>query len=350
MARHRVLVIKPSSLGDVVNGLVVVPRLRQLIPSCEIHWLVNAEYADVVAAAGVDRVLSFHRDSWRRWSGVLTGARNVVALSRALLAAKYDVALDLQGLFRSGWFTWITRAPLRIGFADARECARMFYNRRVAIDRHATHAVDCYLKTLEILGDNKSPAEWQWFGLDTVAEKLHAGLGTSVGAYFVFVLGARWKSKRWTASAFAETAVELWETYQQRIFLVGDSREQEMADAVIREAGARGRADDGILSLAGKINLVELIALCRDSRLVLTPDTGPMHCAVAAGAKVVALMGPTDPVRHGPYNQPEHVVKSSMPCMPCYRRRCRAKGQSCMEALTPAMVMQAVGLQIENCD
>ncbi len=331
----RVLIIKPSSLGDVVNALAVAPRLRRLLPGCAIDWLVNREYAPLVAAAGIDSVIVFDRGSWRRWSGVVHGARNLWHVSAGVRRARYDLAIDLQGLLRSGWFAWISGAPRRLGFADAREGAAWAYTHRITVARRHMHAVECCLAAVRALGDDAAPVTWDWPGLDDAVPALRAQTGLAPGSFCVLVPGSRRAEKRWPAAAWAELAARIWNTHRMPIVLAGSPDETPIADAIMADAVTHGAAPDAVRNYAGALTLVELLALCRDSRIVVACDTGPLHMAVAAGARVVALMGPTHPDRHGPYGQRDHVVMAPVACAPCHggRRRCGAQPE-CMSAIS----------------
>jgi heptosyltransferase-1 len=343
----KILVIKPSALGDVVNGLVIVPRLRKLFPDCEIHWFVNSEYAELVETAGVDKVIRFERGAWRNFRSVFSGITNVSKISLELKKNKYDVVIDLQGLIRSGWFTFITRAPVRVGFSDARELAHLFYNVKVNVKRNETHAVDCCLETLKKLGDENPIAEWKWLGLDEKTELLRGKYNLINNGFFVFVVGSRWETKNWAADFFGKAAAMLHKKTGLRIFLTGAASENHIAEQVIKSAEENGCGESTVVSLAGKISLGELLALCRESKAVLTTDTGPMHCAVSVGAKVIALMGPTSPVRHGPYNQQKNVIAIDKECAPCYKRKC-PDGKICMADISPEIVVEKILKQLND--
>jgi len=343
----KILVIKPSALGDVVNGLVIVPRLRILFPDCEIHWLVNSEYAELVKLAGVDKIIRFDRGAWKSFKSVLKGISNVSKISLKLKKNNYDIVIDLQGLIRSGWFTFITLAPVRVGFSDAREFAHLFYNRKVDVKRNQTHAVDCCLETLKKLGDENPTAKWKWFGLDKKADHLKWKYKLISNNYLVFVVGSRWKTKSWPAAFFGKTAALIYKKTGLNILLTGTEDEIHIAEKVMFHAVENGCDESAIVSLAGKISLSELIALCRESNIVLTTDTGPMHCAASVGAKTVALMGPTSPVRHGPYNQQKNVIVINKKCAPCYKRIC-PDGNICMAEILPETVAEKISKELQN--
>lgn len=339
----RVLVIKPSSLGDVVSGLAVVPRLRRLLPGCRLEWLVNGEYAELVKAAGVDEVIVFDRQSWRTWRGVLAGARNVWEVSRRVRRARYDIVIDLQGLLRSAWFTWVSGGERRIGFADAREGAWLAYKERVKVARREMHAVDCCVAALRGLGDEGGQAWWEWPGLPPVEAGVREKTGLTPQGYFVLVPGSRRVEKRWPVVSWGALAARLWHAYELPVVIIGNDKERALAAEIAAVASHHGAAPGKIYLLAGALSLVEVLGLSRMSKLVIGGDTGPLHAAVAAGGRVVALMGPTDPERHGPYGQRDHVVTAAAECAPCHggRRECRGAAR-CMEDISVDAVMNKV--------
>lgn len=338
----KILVIKPSSLGDIANALAVVPQLRRIFPGSAVHWLANAEYAGFAAVSGVEQVIDFDRSSWRRWTGVFRGTKTFIALCRVLRSQRYDIVIDLQGLLRSGWFARVTGAPVRVGFADARESAGIFYSDRVSVDRHTMHSVDCCLKAVEALGNVQNPVCWEWPGINRNAAAVHEKIGTRQGSYFVFVPGARWQTKRWNPSSYAHVAAELYQLYRMPVYVTGTAAEVQLTGRIVMEASQLSDGSNRIVSLAGKLDIVELAVLCRDARLVLSGDTGPMHMTDALGGRLLALMGPTNPVEHGPYLQPENVISVHLSCVPCHQRKCTKENIDCMDMITPEMVLAKI--------
>jgi heptosyltransferase-1 len=270
---RRILVVKPSSLGDVIHALPTVNLLRRQFPDAHISWLINAELSSLLKKCPVinDRI-EFHRHDAGSWFSLL----------RRLRRERFDLVVDLQGLFRSGFFAFVTGAPRRIGLSDAREGARWFYSEVVPVQRE--HAVTRYLRVTGQTG----PVEFPLGVGDRKRENLIA-LNPL----------ARWETKIWGDANFSALLGRL---PADRVVLIGSARERDRIETI-----NRGRARN----LAGTLDLYELAELYRQCAVVITNDTGPMHLAAAVGAPVIALFGPTDPELVGPYG-PGHIVLRDM--------------------------------------
>ena len=315
----RVLIVKPSSLGDVVDAVPVAVALKEAFPAVEVHWLAGRPYAELLAAQpSVDRVLVFDRRRWGGW-GFWRHRVEWRTLVRQLREAGYDVAIDLQGLARSALLTRASGAPARVGLSSARECARLAYTVTVGPREPEVHAVDRYLQVLRALG--VAPPGEARFGLavpQEAGEQVEARLAAEAvsGRFVCLAPGARWESKRWPVERFAELGARLAEAQGVEVVVVGAEEDRALARVIAERVGPTAR------DWTGRTTLVELAALLERSALVVTNDSGPMHLAAALGTPLVALFGPTNPVRTGPYSPRAVVVTSAAHCAPCYRRRC----------------------------
>jgi len=329
-----ILVVKPSSLGDVTHALPAVNLLRTGFPDSFISWIVNDELADVVRCCpGVDETIPFSR---RRWGS----ARNVgelLAFVRSVRSRKYDVAVDFQGLLRSGLISFASRAPRRIGYANAREGAILFYTERVTVPEEIKHAVD---KNFHLVR--------QAFGLDGTpcfpslrapqsaeaeADRLLAAHDLdSVRPLVGVAPAARWNSKAWPTEFFARVLDTLATTRPDaRFWLIGTADEKAIGQALL-EACTHAAPEN----LMGKTSLPTLIALLQRSKVVVTNDTGPMHLAAAVGVRTVAVFGPTEPDLTGPYGQ-HHIVYRARECpqAPCFKKVCPLPQPVCTGAVDP---------------
>src|SRR3989442_9796205 len=214
----RILIIKPSSLGDIVHALPTVAALRRRFPSARITWLVKREWAAVLEDnPHLDEVLALDL-SPKGWP----------AAWRAVRAGRFDTVVDLQGLLRSALLGWISGAPVRIGFANGREGSPWFYTERVPVPSPSMHAVDRYLLTAKYLGADPGEVKPSEFPLphDTQAEArvevLLAAAGVQAGATLVAMNpSARWDTKRWPSESFAAVGDRLQQDETTRVGLIG---------------------------------------------------------------------------------------------------------------------------------
>jgi lipopolysaccharide heptosyltransferase I len=305
----RILIIKPSSLGDIVHALPTVNGLRQKFPDAHIAWLVNDSLGSLLNRCPIiNEVIPFPRHVYSQ----------LPALVRRLRAAHYDLVLDLQGLLRSGLITAATGAARRVGLSDAREGSRLFYNEIVSVPR--LHAVDRYLLAARYLGCPTTPVEFP-LGLEGAAPAEPKPIAINPSA--------RWPTKLWGDDKFAELIHSL---PRDRIVLTGSAAERERID----------RLAPGCRNLAGKTDLLALAELYRRCAVVITNDSGPMHIAAAVGTPVIAIFGPTDPLLTGPYGRQHIVLRAGIPCSPCLNDRCTHQPpMECMSSVTVAQVLAA---------
>jgi lipopolysaccharide heptosyltransferase I len=329
----RILLIKPSAIGDIVHTLPVLALLRKRFPGAHIAWLISTTCAGLIEGHPmVDEVIYFHRrrfgNGWRNPAS----AMGLIQFMTDLRKRKFDLAIDLQGLFRSGWFAWKTRAPVRVGFAQARELSPIFYTHRVPVGSPEQHAVDRYLKVAQALGcDTGGVVEFPFHV--TPDDRAHvASLLGEVDRYAVLIPGTNWATKRWPVDRFAAMVKPLRDRWELTTIVAGSPQE--------RELGARIPG----INLAGQTSLRQLIALLERAELVIANDSGPMHIASALRRPLVTLFGPTNPIRTGPYRRQDSVLRLDLPCSPCYSRTC--SHQSCLQWMRIEPVMELAERQL----
>lgn len=311
----KIAIVKLSSLGDVIHALPVARALRRGIPRLHLTWIVEArEYALLEGHPDLDAVMPVDTRRWRRLIRRPAGARQVLGkvkrLRGRIRAARFDVALDLQGLMKSGLLTAYTGAPLRIGFS-ADHCRErlncLFTNRRVRPPAAAVHVVDQYLSLLEPLGVEPGPVEFHVPIPPAATRSMDDFLGEQgVKRRDLLVAinpGAGRESKRWPVECFAALANRLVQEPNVRILLLWGPDEVPMARQI--RAGLETRA-----ILAPPTDLHELAALLRRSALMVAGDTGPLHLAAALGTPSLGLFGPTRAARNGPYGPHGRGVQS----------------------------------------
>jgi lipopolysaccharide heptosyltransferase I len=307
-AAPRILVVKPSSLGDVVHALPTVARIRRQFPEAHIAWLINNGLVSLFQHSPViNELIPFYRKQPGRFP----------ALLESLRANAFDIAVDLQGLLRSGIMTFATRAPRRIGLSDAREGSRFFYNKVVTVGH--IHAVDRYLKVAEHLGCPDGPVEFPLGVADAPRE-----------GWIAINPSARWPTKLWGDDRFAALVRQL---PRERVVLTGSFDDRDRIERIAQ----------GCRNTAGTTDLFQLAELYARCAVVVTNDSGPMHIAAAVGTPVVAIFGPTDPALTGPYGKQHVVLRAGISCSPCLKDRCvHQPPMECMEKVTVERVLAAI--------
>ena len=290
---RRVLLVKLSSLGDVVHALPLVAALREgLGPSAFIGWAVRESLAGLLQGnPHIDAVYPLKE----------RGLRAAAVFGAALRAEKFDVALDAQGLFLSGVVTRSSGAPVRIGFDKNREGNRLFLTHPVVPGRTRIHMVEKLLGFCDALGvpNPHLPVPAQKYLADGeagTAAQLMGSVGDSGMPCAGFVVGTSMADKSWPIERWAEAAGSL-AGHGVRVILMGGPGEEETGRAIARAAPQGAIAVD----LVGKTPLRILASVLARCDVVVGGDTGPTHLAVAVGTSVVGLYGVSDPGHAGPY-------------------------------------------------
>ncbi len=339
----KILILKPSSLGDVIHALPVLRLLKQHFRTAEIFWWIDSSLAPLIEGdpdlAGVVR---FERKRWgkpQHWPEMFQSIR-------WLRAQHFDLVIDLQCLARSGAFAWLARGKFLVGLDEVREGARGFYDLAVPRKNYFTHAVDWYLAVLPPLGvpvhknfawlperkEIAAAVERKWFGENSKFKIQNSKL-------ILLQPGARWENKRWPAAHFAELVSRLEKKFPAVHFAILGSTDDAPLGEKISAA-----APEKVLNLCGATSLPEMIEWVRRCDLLVTNDTGPMHVAAALGKPLIALFGPTEPRRTGPYGQLQNVLRLDLPCSPCMKPDCVfEKTDECLRALSPAVVLERIG-------
>ncbi len=330
----KILVIKPSSLGDVVHALPFLKAVRDSFPESRVDWVISRNLKKILEDNPlINRLITIDKDSWKKPGRLPQTLSELYSLRKLIRADSYDIVVDLQGLLRSGLIAFFTPAALKVGFEDAREGSRFFYDKRVRVDE-ASHAVDKCLEVARALGARAGTPGFPLHIDGDASARVKRLLGDTDG-YVVIVPSARWPSKRWPAGYFAS----LIRRIPLRCVISGSGGDRETAQK-ITDALPPGNITD----LCGKTGLKELTALVGGARAVVTNDTGSMHIAAALDVPLVALFGPTDPVKTGPYRWQENnrlrVIRAGVSCSPCRRRTCSEL--ACMTGISVDRVFEAL--------
>jgi lipopolysaccharide heptosyltransferase II len=341
---RRVAVIKPSALGDIAHAVPVLSALRDLYPDAHISWVANRGYVPLLAGhPHLNAVVPFDRGTIAR--GPLAAAVYSVAFANDLRRRRFDLVIDLQGLLRTGLMTAATAAPVRIGFANAREGSRHFYTHAIDVpDADRVHAIDRYWRVIEALGGGHLKKQ---FILPVNAKELaavDAELAPHPRPWVAVAAGARWLTKRWPVGAFAEIGNRVHRETGGTLVLVG------AADDIGLSADLSARLAGPVVDYTGKTGIAKMVAVLKRADAMLSNDTGPLHVAAALGVPCVAPYLCTKPVLHGPYPahaQAVHGIPTQVPCGGSYLRKCPHQLQ-CMGELTPDRLWPAVAEVLQS--
>jgi lipopolysaccharide heptosyltransferase I len=344
----RILIVKLSAIGDVVQSLPVLAALRAQFPEAHIGWVVGEAAAGLLESHPMlDEVIVFPRKGLGTLASNPSGwpafFSETAAFLRRLRAMDYDLAIDLQGLFKSGFITFFSRARAKVGFANGRELSSIFLNIRLPAYDPDEHAVLRYLRIASYLGAKIDKPIFPAGVGDKDRERLDAllrGVGAQDAPIMCMVPGAAWSSKRWTSQGFSEVAGYCADKLGLLPVIAGSRGDRRLAGDIVSLARRR------VIDLTGQTDLKMLAALFERSKVTVSTDTGPMHLAAAIGSPVVALFGPTAPWRTGPFGEQHQVLRHQTSCSPCFRRSCQ--DPRCMTGIMPLEVMAAVSSAIKK--
>lgn len=326
-----ILIILMGSLGDVVRGLCLVSHIKTNLPDSRVTWLVEPKWVDLVSLhPQIDKVIVFNRPK---------GLLAVWHLKKDLAQEHFDIALDLQRHFKSGFFSWLSRAKRRVGFnrRNSKEFNWLFNNERIDYFSDELSKLQHYLKFTEYLG-LPAPDSLE-FGLSSFDFKsaVPSILSNINDPIIAVVMGSSWESKDWVFEGYYGLVKDILSSKKSNVVLVGDRSQVlsalQLADKI---------RSPGLINLVGKTSLLELVAVLKAATVAVGPDSGPTHIAAAVGTPYVALFGPTSPGRVAPYGSEHLVVRSGVDCAPCYKKRCPGLDRICMRKISVEQVREKI--------
>ncbi len=324
-----ILVVKYSSLGDIINAVPAVKLLREGLPEARIHWLINQAYAPLIeGVAFVDEVIVAQG----------RGLGPTLRVIKVLRSRRIDMVVDLQGLLKSAVIGYFSGAKRRVSFPYTREGSAIFYNEKIGASRSdGVHAVVENASVVAGILGIELPVK-----LSTELPVSQAATGQAegllkeaVGSGPLLVLSptSRWDSKMWGAASFATLADIFIEQNNAKVVFTGTPGDLQYIKGIIKKMKHKA------LNLAGKTDIAQLAAVFRAADIYIGCDSGATHIAASQGTAVVAVFGPTDPAYTGPYGDNAEVVSMKASCSPCRKREC--KDMRCMHRVTPDMVYKA---------
>lgn len=328
----RILILKPSALGDIVHTLPLLASLRKSFPGRYIAWGVKEKFSELLEKHPyLDEVIVWKERGFWQFAGEIR-------------KRKFDVVLDLQGLFRTGLITYLSRASQRWGFSKEETKERQFMFLNVRIQTKSAHIVDKYLEFAEhlqaeriiefLIPEKESAKEYigQYFQRTPLAPD---------NKLIALIQGTGWDNKTWKLERFAQLGrlLSLKENRKVMIIWGTGETEKEKAQKINRMASDK-------LLIAPLTTIAQLVSLLKRCSMVIGGDTGPLHLAAALGIPVVGLYGPTPPSRNEPYTEKKEIIYHNLPCSPCWKRTCKNKTNECMDSIEVEEVMQ----RIENLE
>lgn len=328
----RILVVKLSSLGDILHVLPTVCALKAQT-GASIDWVVHPEFAAIVRCfAAVDNVLTFPR---RKFFGEFRRSL------RELRKVEYDLVIDLHGLMKSAIVTFLSRAKRKVGPSYAREGSALLYPERAGRMHRDCHAAVQAFDTLDYLGYERPQRDLNPSDFNLSAIEVPHG-----APLIAFAPVSRWDSKNWPVSHFAALASLIAKARPNaKIVVVGGKADIIVGNQIVVAA------PKSVVNLCGKTSIAESMALLSECDLLIANDTGPVHMAAAVGTRCLVVFGPTRPDWTGPFGNGHRTIMKSLPCQPCLRHTCPKGTKECMTAISPEEVMaQAFEMLGEGVD
>ncbi len=334
----KILIVKLGALGDVINTFPAVIRLKKHF-NAEIHWLVAPlSYPVVKNHSCVDKAILFNRDRKHGWIQTIKAVKDTIKIIRN---EKYDITFDFQRTLKSGFFCLTAKSSKKLGF-DKKRCKEftwLYPFTRITPPNpcNTRHMLEQYLDFTDYLGIKKEKITWDIPRNTTCIKNLHES--NLLDKYIVLNIGATKKANLWPIEHFAALADLIHENTAFRCVLTGGgSTDDKRARLILKFA------KKPIINLVGKTDIMQLIEVIGKACEIVSCDTGPMHLAIALGKTTIALFGPSDPVRTGPYvktyKYKGQIISKSLPCSPCNRKKCH--NPVCMKMITPEEVFRAI--------
>lgn len=307
---QKILIIKPSALGDIVHSLPVLSAVRKTYPDSEISWLIRTNLAGLLEGHPyLNNMILFDRKYLGKALKNPKAFGALLSLIKRLRKEKFDLIIDLQGLFRTASLGWLSGCKRRIGPGSGREFSRFFYTKTVKQGKDSVHVVDYYLKIAAAAGVNVDNVEFvlpTTAKADEQADFLLAQAGVNEKQYGIFIPGSAHPDKFWPICRFAKLADRIADKFNLSIIAVGTASEQTLAKQM------NEKSDVPVINLCGRTELPVLISLLRRAKIVIGNDTGPGHIAAALNVPLVMIFGRSNPTRVAPYHLPQCIVAAEL--------------------------------------
>ncbi|PKN51209.1 MAG: lipopolysaccharide heptosyltransferase II [Deltaproteobacteria bacterium HGW-Deltaproteobacteria-13] len=339
-----ILIVKLSAIGDVIHTLPSLAALRRLYPDAHITWVIEEAAADLIKNhPHLDEVLVSGRKRWNkdfRGGQLRRPLREFRSFLKTLRQRPYDLVIDFHGLFKSSIIVLLSRGKRKLGYDSMQELSGLFLNEKIPEDMNK-HAVDRYLDFPRYLGAKIDNAQFVLPSHEEAEVKVQNLLrkyNLEDKKFIAINPVALWETKLWNNEKFARLADLIHDQLQMKVVFTGNEKKsiEDITSFMTTEK----------INLGGETSLPELACLYKKTQLVISTDSGPMHLAAAVGTPVIALFGPTDPARTGPYGPGHRVIRTQLPCSPCFLKKCPTK--KCMEDISAGQVFATVEKMIKG--
>jgi heptosyltransferase I len=320
------LIIRLSSLGDIIHTLPAFAALRKRLPKSRIAWVVGGKGREILDfVPGIDDIVVVGSPEWR-----------------TRIRKKNQVAIDFQGLIKSGFIARLSRSRRRLGFSrpNLKEpAAALFYNDRLPPVPESDHVILKNLRLLRLLGIDEEHFEFPINLTEDLRGRVRAKVGPLLarGNTAIFNVGAAWPTKRWATENWISVLNSFKIGAVSPLLLWGTPEEKAAADVIGKATG---------VSVAPFLSISELLALIQSAAFVVSGDTFALQAACALDVPVIGLFGPTDPKRNGPFRTRDLVAYHELSCSRCYRRSCPTT--DCLKLVTPDEVLTLVNQVRKN--
>jgi 3-deoxy-D-manno-octulosonic-acid transferase/heptosyltransferase-1 len=333
-----ILIVKLSAIGDVIHTLPSLAALRRLYPDAHITWVVEEAAAELVNNHPyLNEVIISRRKSWAKDlqnCQIRRPLREIRSFLKELRKRPYDLVIDFHGLLKSSVIVFLSRGKRKLGYDSLQELSGLFLNEKIPEDMNK-HAVDRYLDFPRYLGAAADKAEFilpRNHEAETTGQILLDKYNLKDKNFIAINPIAYWETKLWNDDNFARLADLIKENLKMNVVFTGSEK------STIEGITSKMKTEE--INLGGRTSLSELAYLYKKARFVITTDSGPMHLAAAVGTPVIALFGPTDPARTGPYGEGHTIIIANLPCSPCFLKKCPTK--KCMKEILPEQVFAVV--------
>lgn len=346
MKNHlKILIVRLSAIGDVAHTLPILHALKTKYPDCKIGWAVEDRASDLIVNNPlVDKVFVFPKNKWKKRGFSFENLQEFAVIIGEIREEKFDIAIDVQELLKSGLIAFLSGAKRRIAHAGTREFAEFFVNEKLpARDTFDTEypVIKRYLEPAAYLGASTEEVKFTLPPVSEATKEKVDGLLAELNQdkeIVIFSPATIWQSKHWLEEYWAKLLDELVGRYN--VVFTGVPGDLPLIERITSMANT-----DDYLNLAGKTSIFELIEVFNRTKYLIAPDTGPAHIANATEKpKIIMIFGSTGVRRTPPYGEQHAALASDLPCQPCFKRICPRKDcpMECMQKITPEMVLEKI--------